>query len=345
MADGANVTGAASSTIPVHTDEVTDPAVGNTPRQVQYVKLMDGTPDSVRKAIVGNSGGLAVRGASVTPVAYPFAAAATGTAGPFDVSEAGNVTFVFKNTVAATAWTGNPVAVFEQTDDNTNWGPLQVVRASDGAIGSTFTLSPVGANGSLAFEAGVEAVTGVRCRITTGTAANGMTVSISAGGFLAAVVSSVIPKRDANRTPVALFMAGPIVTTAADALMSLTGYRAGAAVAATTTPAVVPAGRTLRLTHGILTFISVGTAGGGVRMNLRANPAGVVAVGSTPVTAWHAGSPAAVAGLFQAVPLAFPDGMEFPAGTGIGVTQVGLNATGTAAVNGYGQISLYGFEY
>ena len=154
--------------------------------------------------------------------------------------------------------------------------------------------------------------------------------------------------KDTGRNQTNYYMAIQIVTTATDALMSLTGYKAGAAVGATTTPAVVTTGKTYRITSITISYTTIVTTPGATQFTLRANTSGVVAIGSPAVAAWQVGEPtgiAPVAGKTNTVTIPFPDGMEFAAGTGIGVSQVGLGATGAAAVVGYGRITINGYEY
>lgn len=149
---------------------------------------------------------------------------------------------------------------------------------------------------------------------------------------------------DAGRNQTNYFMSIPVVTTTTDALMSLTGYKAGAAVTATTTPAVVTTGKTYRVTKIVMTYVAIATAGT-AKFTLRANTGGVVAIGSPAVVVWVIGGPSATAGVSQTVDIAVPEGMEFAAGTGVGVSMVGLGATQTAAAVGFGQISIEGYEY
>jgi hypothetical protein len=68
-------------------------------------------------------------------------------------------------------------------------------------------------------------------------------------------------------------------------------------------------------------------------------------VGSPVVCTWVIGGPAAAAGVSQSVTIDIPDGLEFAAGTGIGITISGLSATQAAAATGYVQVALSGFEY
>lgn len=154
--------------------------------------------------------------------------------------------------------------------------------------------------------------------------------------------------KDAGRNQTNFWMTIQIVSTATDALMSLTGYKAGAAVVATTTPAVVTSGKTYRITSITMDYTTIVTTPGSVRFTLRANTGGVVAIGSPAVCTWEVGEPtgiAPVAGKKNTVSMTFPDGIEFAAGTGIGISMVGLSIIGAAAVVGYGRITLNGFEY
>lgn len=159
---------------------------------------------------------------------------------------------------------------------------------------------------------------------------------------------SINEQKDAGRNQTNYYMPIQIVSTATDALLALTGYKSGALVAATTTPAVVTAAKTYRITSITLTYVTIVTTPGAIRFTLRANTSGVVAIGSPVVCNWTVGEPtgiAPVAGKFNTVTIPFPDGMEFAAGTGIGISQVGLNTVGAAAVVGYGIVTINGFEY
>jgi hypothetical protein len=150
--------------------------------------------------------------------------------------------------------------------------------------------------------------------------------------------------KDAGRNQTNFFMVTPIITTATDTLQSLTGYKSGAAVTATLTPAVVSVGKTFRLVSMSITYVAVATAGS-VKFSLRANTSGVVVIGSPIVLNWIIGAAAAVAGVSENAQISFPDGLEFAAGTGLGISMIGLGATQVAAAVGYGQISFHGFEY
>ena len=170
---------------------------------------------------------------------------------------------------------------------------------------------------------------------------------MAAGAFARVTATGELVVREmtgTGRTAASFFMNVPVLTSATDALQSLLAYRNGAAVVATTTPAVVAAGKTLRLTLVTLTYVAVAAAGS-VKVTLRVNGAGLAAIGSPAVCSWIVGGPAAVAGVAQTVALPLPDGLDLAAGAGLGVSMVGLSATQVAAAAGYGHVALHGFEY
>lgn len=149
---------------------------------------------------------------------------------------------------------------------------------------------------------------------------------------------------DAGRNPVHFYTVIPVLTSATDTLQSLTGTKAGATVAATTTPAVVTAGKTFRVTRVAATYVATATSGYGI-VRLRFNTGGVVAI-TSPVAATMtvgAGTPATANSLgFEEASLT--DGWEFAAGTGVGISAQGFAAV-TATAVGYVTVSLTGYEY
>jgi hypothetical protein len=170
-------------------------------------------------------------------------------------------------------------------------------------------------------------------------------ISPTTKGVQPSLFTPTQPVNDSGRNITNFFMVLPIVSTATDTLMSLTGYKSGASVTATTTPAVVTAGKIYRITSINITYVGV-TTEGNVHFTLRANPAGVVAITSPAVVEYVSSNWArGTAGETASYSIPIPDGMEFAAGTGIGVSMQGFNATGTAAAVGYGQISITGYEY
>jgi hypothetical protein len=152
--------------------------------------------------------------------------------------------------------------------------------------------------------------------------------------------------KDAGRNQTNYFHAAPIITTTAEVMQSLTGYKAGAAVAATVTPAVVTSGKTYRITSVVITYWGA-TVIGGARVNLRANLSGAGVVGSPLVYSWQVGIPAVfTAGSAMTYTFPFPDGMEFVAGTGIAVGVIGEGAVPTTGtITGYVMLAIHGYEY
>lgn len=150
--------------------------------------------------------------------------------------------------------------------------------------------------------------------------------------------------KDAGRNQTNYFMAAQVLSTAAEALQSLTGYKAGAAVVATTTPAVVTTGKIYRLNRIVITYVAIATAGT-IQVNLRAQLAGVVTLTSPIVDSWMVGGNSATAGVAETIVIDIPDGMEFPAGTGLGITVQGISMLGVATAEGYAKVSIGGYEY
>lgn len=150
--------------------------------------------------------------------------------------------------------------------------------------------------------------------------------------------------KDAGRNPVHFYMVIPVLTSATDTLQSLTGTKAGATVVATTTPAVVTAGKTLRITRLAATYVATATSGYGI-VRLRFNTAGLVAITSPVATTLTvgAGTPATAnsVGFEEAT---ITDGWEFAAATGIGISVQGFAAV-TATAVGYVTVSVTGYEY
>jgi hypothetical protein len=143
------------------------------------------------------------------------------------------------------------------------------------------------------------------------------------------------------------FMAVPIITTTAEVMQSLTGYKGGAAVGATVTPAVVTAGKTYRIQSVEITYWAA-TVIGGARINLRANLSGVGVVGSPLVKSWQVGldSTSFLAGQAFTYTFNYPDGLEFAAGTGIAIGVIGEGAVPTTGtITGYVMVAIQGYEY
>lgn len=152
--------------------------------------------------------------------------------------------------------------------------------------------------------------------------------------------------KDSGRNQTNYFHAAPIITTTGEVMQSLTGYKSGAAVGATVTPAVVTAGKTYRITRVTINYTAA-TVIGGALIRLRANLSGTGVVTSPLVETWQIGVPAIfTAGAMNTVVMDYPEGLEFAAGTGIAVGVIGAGAVPTTGtVTGYVQISIEGYEY
>ena len=150
--------------------------------------------------------------------------------------------------------------------------------------------------------------------------------------------------KDAGRNLVCYYTLIPVLTTATDTLQSLTGTKGGATVVATTTPAVVTTGKNFRVSSITATYIATAVSGYAV-VRVRAQPAGVASITSNVVATFAVGSSApGTANAVDCVMEDFPDGSEFAAGVGIGISVQGFAAV-TATAVGYVMVSLNGYEY
>jgi len=212
----------------------------------------------------------------------------------------------------------------------------------DADAGDVSMANPMPVEGNVAVGAAVSGGNPVQVGGSDGT--NVRTLPLLAKNTQATYAVSTQDQKDTGRNVTNYFMAAQVVSTATEALQSLTGYKSGAAVGATTTPAVVTSGKTYRINGITITYVAIATAGS-IQVNLRANTGGAVVIGSPLVSSWLVGAEAATAGISNTVHIDIPDGLEFAAGTGIGITVLGVGATGSAAAVGYAKVSVGGYEY
>lgn len=177
-------------------------------------------------------------------------------------------------------------------------------------------------------------------------AAQGANPYIVSGTIGAYQVGTWLTKdvKDAGRNLLTLGMASAVQASATESLQSLTGYSNGAQVAGNTTPAVVTSGKTFRAQSLTVTYVAKATAGL-VAVRLRAKAGAIVDIASPIVGTWIVGAEAAVAGISNTITIPLPDGMEFAAGTGLGITAQGLDANGFTAASGLVHVQLTGYEY
>jgi hypothetical protein len=171
-----------------------------------------------------------------------------------------------------------------------------------------------------------------------GVATTPLVKGVQGNGFTVQLLS------EGGRNKINFFMAIPVIATSTESLVSLTSYTdLLGAVTATTTPAVINAGKEYRLTSMTISYIGV-TAETTGEINLRANTAGVVAITSPVVASWSTGNNArGTAGESFVHSLTLDQ--EFSAGTGIGISIIGRSATQAAANAGYVKVTLTGYEY
>lgn len=157
-------------------------------------------------------GGLAVNGGALAATSGAVAAGTSPvTVGPLDVTLAGNVTFVVRNTTAATSFTGNLWLLFEQSDDNVSWSPLVVARANGGSVGYMHIVQPSSPNAASVFEAGAEAINYARVRVINSNTSASTTIDIQAGGMAFPTAQTLLSAPlDGHRDT---FVAAPTVTS------------------------------------------------------------------------------------------------------------------------------------
>lgn len=231
---------------------------------------------------------------------------------------------------------------FQGTTNGTDWAPINGIVAGTSTPTTTYTIAP----GAALYRLTTGSLAGVRVVVTALTSGSGA-VTILAGGGGGVYANQRMPVADASdtgRNLTTYYMLIPVAATATDTLQSLTGTKGGATVAATTTPAVVTAGKTFRVTRLAATYIATATTGTAM-VRLRFNPAGVVAITSPVALTMVVGSGApTTVNAAASEEATLPDGIEFAAGTGIGVSVQGFNGL-TAAATGLVIVTLNGWEY
>jgi hypothetical protein len=135
----------------------------------------------------------------------------------------------------------------------------------------------------------------------------------------------------------------------ADAMQSVAQWYNNAAVGATVSPAVVPAGKVLRLVGARIETKSLATVGS-VIARIRCNVAGTAVIGSPLVGSFGCGSRAgattvAMTGGLDHQEIFWPHGIEIPAAAGVGFSLAGYGPTGTLALQGVTRFEVWGHEY
>jgi hypothetical protein len=333
----ASITNGAATSL-AHTFQVAAVAVGDTTTQNHQVS--DGTYPW-RKAQVGKSGGLSVKGSSPAIQTLAVTAATPVTGAGLDVSEAGNCTFIVKNTVAATAYTGVPVIVFEQSDDNVQWAPLAVTDGRQ--VGPSPVIATGAANTSQMFDAALEGVNWVRVRVVTAQATNGMTVVTQPGGMAFAPSVATPP---VVLTPLHLRATGTASgLTTVETAQNVAGVRGVTAVGSAASIALT-AGKTTRITG--IRFRSTGNATATTQTtihSLRLNIAGAVVVTTTPVLLQARTTTPAVSLAADWVDIPLGQGFDIPVPVG-GNYQIGVSANAVFVTTGpTWDVFITGYEF
>ncbi len=317
--------------------------------------------------VLSGSGGIV---STVNSSTANLAGAAVFTGTSEDVSGYAHITIsVFSSHASAI----NGLSI-QQSPDGTNWDQTDVFTVP-AATGKTFSAAVVAKFYRLVYTNGATLTTSLRIQTIFGThmrkgssvrpqdarandndfeemlsfgmAFNGTDwdrIRHTLKGVQAGFGLAVQAMRDTGRNSRVFMLDAYTAAPVAETLQSVVQWYGNAAVAGTTTPAVVPAGKTLCLTNWALQTKALAAAGSAV-MRIRANTAGVAVIGSPLVWSSEVGSKAAVAGLLDGISGAFPQGFEFPAGTGLGFTLAGYNATGVLTLMGMTRFQVYGFEY
>lgn len=168
-------------------------------------------------------------------------------------------------------------------------------------------------------------------------------------GIQGATGVAVQQLHDAGRNTRVFMLDAYTVAPAAEALASVVQWYGNVAVAATTTPAVVPAGKILRLSSWKLMYQSLATVGYAV-VRVRCNTAGLGALASPLVFSFEAGTGAGATTVAETGGLTtetgdFPEGLEIPAAAGLAFSIAGYGPTGVLTLEGGIRFAVTGYEY
>ena len=178
---------------------------------------------------------------------------------------------------------------------------------------------------------------------------NGLPFSTSLKGAQATNALPVQQLNNAGRNARHFILDAYTAAPAIEAVQSVVQWYGNAAVAATTQPAVVPAGKTLRLQSWTISTKSLATVGSAV-VRVRINTAGLGVLASPLAFSFEAGSTSgsttvAMTGGLDTTTGRFPEGFEIPAGSGLAFSMAGYGPTGVLALNGVTRFEVHGYEY
>jgi hypothetical protein len=175
--------------------------------------------------------------------------------------------------------------------------------------------------------------------VTLDDATSGSTANVSAKGTQGTNALAVQRQMDAGRNPITFYLDQVTgITTEALATMNITK---GLVAQATATAYTVTAGKTLHIQSIVATIRDTSTTLVTSRVRVRAVASGSVAANSPVVFALELpnipGTAAAGAGTAESVD--FPDGLELPGGSQLGLTHI--ESATTSAIS----VCVVGFEY
>lgn len=155
--------------------------------------------------------------------------------------------------------------------------------------------------------------------------------------------------RDAGRNTRIFMLDAFVAAPATEAVQTVVQWYGNAAVAGTATPAVVPAGKTLRLTGWRITYRSIATFGSAI-VRIRCNTAGAGVLASPMVASFEAGAnlgatTVSIVGAVTTETGEFPEGLEIPAAAGLAFSMAGYGPTGTLTLQGPVRFEVHGYEY
>lgn len=155
--------------------------------------------------------------------------------------------------------------------------------------------------------------------------------------------------KDSGRNARHFMLDAYTVAPAVEAVQAVVQWYNNVAVAGTTQPVVIPAGKTLRLTSWTISTKSLATVGSAV-VRVRVNTAGLGVLASPIVFSFEAGSRAgattvAMTGGLDTLTGVFPEGFEIPAGAGLAFSMAGYGPAGVLAAQGVTRFGVYGYEY
>jgi len=245
-----------------------------------------------------------------------------------------------------------PVSLATDTPDVTDRAArlVGVVSAANLDVALSTRLKPAD---TLAGVTTVAAVTAITNALPVGANKLGTmdiaTAAATAKGTQGANGVPIQQLHDAGRNSRIFMLDAITAAPVTEALVSVVQWYSNAAVAGTTTPVVVPAGKMLRLLSWKIMYQSLATVGYAV-VRVRANTAGVAVLTSPLVFSFEAGSGSgattvAMTGGVTTETGDFPEGMEIPAAAGIGFSMAGYGPTGVLTLGGGVRFMVTAYEY